>query len=79
MAVAMKIISGNDQPSGGRAITSIAGARGLTSAQIINSKHTQEPFLSSPVPSSVIDQPIADIDGKLNTRWQNPDPSWCCS
>jgi hypothetical protein len=79
MAVAIKIKSGNDQPAGGRAITSIAGAKGLSAAQWNDTNHTQEPWLSSPVASSVIDQPIADIDGKLDIRWKNPDPSWCCS
>ena len=79
MAVAQKIKSGNSQPAGGRAITSIAGARGLAATEWNTSKNTQEPWLSTPVPSSVIDQPIADINGKLDARFDNPDPSICCS
>ena len=71
MAVAQKIKSGDDQPKGGRAITGVAGARGLAAADVVDSNHTQEPSLSSPVPSSDIDQPIADINGKLDDRYDD--------
>ena len=68
MAVSQKIISGNSQPNGGRAITGINGARGLDSSSIIDTNHTLSPVPQSP---SYIDQPIAAIDG-LDTRYDDP-------
>ena len=35
MAVAQKILSGSDQPQGGKGIVSIAGARGLAASDIL--------------------------------------------
>ena len=69
MAVAQKIKSGDDQPKGGRAITGVAGARGLAAADVVDSNHTLEPAILA---SSKVDQPIADIDGNLDNRYDDP-------
>lgn len=68
MAVSQKIISGNDQPNGGRAITSVAGARGLDDASIIDTNHTLNPVTLA---ASLIDQSIATIDARLDTRFDD--------
>ena len=69
MAVSQKIISGNSQPNGGRAVSGISCARGLDSASVLDSNHTQDP---TPQPPSKIDQPIANINGDLDTRYDDP-------
>ena len=69
MAVAQKIKSGDDQPKGGRAITGVAGARGLAAADVVDSNHTLEPAILA---SSKVDQPVADINGKLDARYDDP-------
>jgi hypothetical protein len=69
MAVSTKIITGNDQPRGGRAVVGVAGARGLDSASLLDANHTLEP---EPLGSANIDQPIADIDAKLDERFDDP-------
>lgn len=66
MAVSQKIIGSNDQPNGGRAVTGIGGAKGLDSSSVLDSKHTQDP---SPQPPSKIDQSIANINGSLDSRY----------
>ncbi len=68
MAVAQKIKSGDDQPKGGRAITGVAGARGLAAADVVDSNHTLEPVILA---SSKVDQPVADINGKLDDRYDD--------
>ena len=68
MAVAQKIKSGDDQPKGGRAITGVAGARGLAAADVVDSNHTLEPAILA---SSKVDQPVADINGKLDDRYDD--------
>lgn len=68
MAVSQKIISGNDQPNGGRAITSIAGARGLDDASIIDTNHTLNPVTLA---ASLMDQSISTIDTNLNDRFDD--------
>ena len=52
--VVQKVVSGDDQPNGGAGIVSIAGARGLTAAEKVNSNHT----LSPPISASLIDESI---------------------
>lgn len=69
MAVSQKIITGNDQPRGGRVVAGVAGARGLDSSSLLDANHTQEP---SPIPSANIDDSIADIDGALDERFDDP-------
>tara|TARA_Y100000004_G_scaffold85804_1_gene96235 strand:+ start:824 stop:1060 length:237 start_codon:yes stop_codon:yes gene_type:complete len=69
MAVSQKIIGGNDQPAGGRGVVGVNGARGLSSASVLDANHTLEP---TPVPSSKIDQSIAVIDGSLDSRYDDP-------
>tara|TARA_R110000744_G_scaffold233955_1_gene351831 strand:+ start:332 stop:568 length:237 start_codon:yes stop_codon:yes gene_type:complete len=69
MAVVQKIKSGDSQPKGGRAITGVAGARGLAAADVVDSDHTLEPTILA---SGKVDQPIADINGKLDNRYDDP-------
>ncbi len=69
MAVAVKIISGNAQPNGGRAISGVSGARGLDSSSRLDSNHTLDPIPQSP---SGIDSSIADINGGLDDRFDDP-------
>lgn len=69
MAVVQKIKSGDSQPKGGRAITGVAGARGLAAADVVDSDHTLEPTILA---SGKVDQPIADINGKLDDRYDDP-------
>ena len=68
MAVSQKIVSGNDQPNGGRAIVGVGGARGLDSSSLLDSNHTLNP---TPQSAAYIDQPIAAING-LDTRYDDP-------
>jgi len=69
MAVSQKIIGSNSQPNGGRAVSGISGARGLDSSSALDSNHTQDPVPQAP---SKIDQPIANIDGSLDSRYDDP-------
>ena len=69
MAVSQKIITGNDQPRGGRAVVGVSGARGLDSTSLLDANHTQEP---APLSSANIDDSIADIDAKLDERYDDP-------
>ena len=67
MAVSQKIVTGNDQPQGGAGVVGIAGARGLTSANKLNSNHAVSPF--PPLLATQIDYPIGDINNSLNGRY----------
>ena len=69
MAVAQKVISGNVQPQGGEGVVGVAGARGLTAANKIDSNHTVSPF--PPLLATQIDDTIADINSRLNTRFDD--------
>lgn len=69
MAVSQKIVSANSQPQGGRIVTGVSGARGLTSSELLDTNHTQSPEPQSP---DNIDQPIARIDAVLDTRYDDP-------
>ena len=69
MAVVQKIISGNEQPAGGRGVVGVNGARGLDSSSVLDTNHTLEP---APVPSSKIDQPISVINSILDSRYDDP-------
>jgi hypothetical protein len=65
--VAQKVISGNDQPNGGDGIVSIAGAKGLTAANKIDSNHS----VSSAKSASLIDEPIDIIYSRLKDRFDD--------
>ena len=67
MAVAVKIIDGNEQPQGGEGIVSIAGARGLAAADKLSSNNTLSPF--PPLLTTQIDQPIAVINARMDSRY----------
>ena len=67
MAVAVKIISGNEQPQGAAGIVSIAGARGLAAADKLGSNNTVSPF--PPLLATQIDQSIAVIDARTDGRY----------
>ena len=69
MAVSVKILTGNDQPQGGAGVVGIAGAKGLPAANTLNSNHTVSPF--PPLLATQIDDSIADINTKLNTRFDD--------
>jgi len=72
MAVSQKIISGNDQPAGGQGIVSVAGARGLAAGTFIAdiaSTNIVSPF--PPLQASQLDQTIAVINTKLDTRFDD--------
>lgn len=73
MAICQKIISGNDQPSGGNGIVSIAGARGLRSNGTfiadIASKNIVSPF--PPLQDTQLDQTISVINSKLDSRFDD--------
>jgi|TARA_R110002020_G_scaffold459973_1_gene678264 hypothetical protein len=71
MAVSTKIISGQDQPSGGGGIVGIAGARGLGSSGTLmvelGANNIVSPF--PPLQPSQIDQSIAVIDARMDGRY----------
>ena len=69
MAVVQKIIGGNSQPAGGRAVVGVNGARGLDSSSVLDANHTLAP---TPLPSSKIDQSIARINSVLDSRLDHP-------
>lgn len=73
MAVCQKIISANSQPSGGRGIVSIAGARGLYNTNTlfvdIATKNIVSPF--PPYEASQLDQTVSVINNKLDTRFDD--------
>ena len=71
MAICQKIISGQDQPSGGGGILGIAGARGLGASGTLmvelGANNIVSPF--PPLQPSQIDQSIAVIDARMNGRY----------
>ena len=67
MAVSQKIVTGNDQPQGGAGVVGVAGARGLTAANKLNSNHTVSPF--PPLLPTQVDMSIANINGLLDGRY----------
>ena len=75
MSVVQKIIGGNSQPAGGRAVVGVNGARGLDSSSVLDANHTLEP---TPLPSSKIDESIATIflffriNSVLISRYDDP-------
>lgn len=72
MAICQKIISGNDQPSGGNGVVSVAGARGLAAGTFITdiaSTNIVSPF--PPYRSTQLDQTISVINTKLDTRFDD--------
>ena len=73
MAIAQKVITGNDQPSGGNGIVSIGGARGLgNSGNLLTevaSKNIVSPF--PPLLDTQLDQTVSVINGKLDSRFDD--------
>ena len=73
MAISRKIISGNDQPSGGEGIVGVAGANGLGASGTLmvelSSNNIVSPF--PPLGSSKIDWSIAVCNTKLNDRFDD--------
>ena len=71
MAVSTKIISGQDQPSGGGGIVGIAGASGLGSSGTLmvelGTNNIVSPF--PPLQPSQIEQSIAVIDARMDGRY----------
>ena len=65
--VVQKVVSGDDQPNGGAGIVSIAGARGLTAANKIDSN----PSLSPPISASLIDESINVMYDNLKGRFDD--------
>lgn len=73
MSVCQKIIGGNTQPNGGNGIVSIAGARALGMdnnllTQVANT-NIVSPF--PPYLGSQLDQSVAVINNKLDTRFDD--------
>jgi len=66
--VAIKAVSGNDQPNGGEGIVSMAGARGLTAANKISSNHKVGPPVLT---ASQIDQSIDVMFDRLKDRFDD--------
>lgn len=73
MAICQKIITGNEQPSGGNGVVSVAGAKGLASNGAfiteIASKNIVSPF--PPLLDTQLDQTISVINSKLDTRYDD--------
>ena len=71
MAISQKIISGNDQPSGGNGVVSVGGARGLgnsgTLLTEVSSTNIVSPF--PPLNASQLDDSVAVNDADLNYRY----------
>jgi hypothetical protein len=65
--VAQKIVTGDSQPNGGDGIVSIAGAKGLTAADKIDSNHS----VSAGKSASLIDQPIDLMYTNLKDRFDD--------
>jgi hypothetical protein len=73
MAICQKIVSANSQPSGGKGVVSIAGAKGLYSSNNpisdIANKNIVSPF--PPYEASQLDQTVSVINNKLDTRFDD--------
>ena len=59
MPSVQKIISGNDQPSAGRAIVSIAGMNGLGASGTLMTEISSTNIFNPPVSPSKLDPPVA--------------------
>jgi hypothetical protein len=65
--VAQKIVTGDSQPNGGDGIVGVAGAKGLTAANKIDSDHS----VSAGKSASLIDQPIDLMYTNLKDRFDD--------
>lgn len=65
--VAQKAKTGDDQPNGGEGIVGVAGAKGLTAANKIDSDHS----VSAGKSASLIDQPIDLMYTNLKDRFDD--------
>ncbi|MAF43982.1 MAG: hypothetical protein CMI54_07465 [Parcubacteria group bacterium] len=65
--VAQKAKTGDDQPNGGEGIVGVAGAKGLTAANKIDSNHS----VSAGKSASLIDQPIDLMYTNLKDRFDD--------
>jgi hypothetical protein len=65
--VAQKAKTGDDQPNGGEGIVGVAGAKGLTAANKIDSNHS----VSAGKSASLIDQPIDLMYANLKDRFDD--------
>jgi hypothetical protein len=65
--VAQKAKTGDDQPNGGEGIVGVAGAKGLTAANKIDSDHS----VSAGKSASLIDQPIDVMYSNLKDRFDD--------
>ena len=67
MAVSEKIISGNDQPSGGKGVVSMGGARGLGASGTLITEIANFPMLPSPpYTAAQLDMSKANLDDKYD-------------
>ena len=72
MAVSEKIISGNDQPSGGKGVVSMGGARGLGASGTLITEIANFPMLPSPpYTAAQLDMSKANLDGKYEGRFDD--------
>jgi len=73
MAICQKIIAGNDQPSGGNGVVSIAGAKGLASNGAFMTEIASKNILSPypPFLDTQLDQAISVINGRLDTKYDD--------
>ena len=65
--VAQKAKNSDDQPNGGEGIVGVAGAKGLTAANKIDSNHS----VSAGKSASLIDQPIDLMYANLKDRFDD--------
>ena len=65
--VAQKVKTGDSQPNGGDGIVGVAGAKGLTAAEKIDSNHS----VSTAKSSSLIDEPIDIMFSRLKDRFDD--------
>lgn len=65
--VAQKAKNSDDQPNGGEGIVGVAGAKGLTAANKIDSNHS----VSAGKSASLIDQPIDSMYTNLKDRFDD--------
>ena len=65
--VVQKVVTGDSQPNGGDGIVSVAGAKGLTAADKIDSNHS----VSAGKSASLIDQSIDVTYANLKDRFDD--------
>ena len=65
--VAQKVKTGDSQPNGGDGIVGVAGAKGLTAANKIDSNHS----VAAGKSASLIDEPIDIIYSRLKDRFDD--------